>query len=126
MPQRVKQFLAVWTAGALLGLRPCRGHQIHLGKALPEVAQKFTQSEIGQPRIDDHRLGSRVFGMSPGLGAAFGFANLPAQAAKQLRKPLAEAAVGARHQRGARPDARIDRKNRNGKGLHDCLLKGLN
>jgi hypothetical protein len=59
------------------------------------------------------------FRLRPGLGAAFGLAHLPAQAGESLGEPLAEAAVGAGHQRGAWADAAGRRKSGNGNGLHE-------
>ena len=49
--------------------------------------------------------GGADFRLCPGLGAAFGLPHLPAQAGKSLGEPLAEVAVGAGDQRGARADA---------------------
>ena len=60
--------------------------------------------------------GGAALGLSPGLGAAFGLAHLPAQAGQSLGEPLAKAAIGAGHQRGARPDAaggEAERRNGN-------------
>jgi hypothetical protein len=56
------------------------------------------------------------------LCAAIGFAHLPAQAGQDLCKSLAEAAIGAGHQRGTEPYADVDGWNRNRNWLHELLL----
>ena len=103
----IEQFLTIGTARALLSRSASGGDQIHLGKGTSEVADKLGQIEIGQPRIDNDRLGRRRFGFGPCLRTALGLAHLPAQAGKYLSEPLAKAAIGAGHQSGAWPDADI-------------------
>lgn len=117
--QCVEQFLPVRSARALFGARAFCSHHINSRKLSSEVTQELAQIQIRQPRVDNHRLGMRGLGLAPRLGAALCLANLPAQAGEDLCEPLAEAAVGARDQRGTGPDARMRRKNRNGKRLHE-------
>jgi hypothetical protein len=117
--QRIEKLLAVGPARALLCLRPGGGDQVHIGKLRPEILEKLAEIEIGQPRVDDDRLGESGFRLRPSLGAALGLAHLPAQAIEDIGEPLTEARVRARDQRGTWPGAAGERKGGNRNWKHE-------
>jgi hypothetical protein len=93
--QGVQQFVTPWAAHSLIERVPVHPHQVHGGKHRLHMSGEFAHFQIGQPTVDQQRLGTMLFHLRHGFGATGSFAHTPTHAHQGVAQSAPQGGVGA-------------------------------